>query len=178
MNNIRRRLAPHAVKCRTGKPVHLLPVPNADSRRSLDVEVACYEYEGVDAVKAALREGLTVSTDDMPVKVRTAHSLLTLLSHLAQINLIAPPLYVVTTTCLDSNAGIAVLKEASSRIEESIKQYRGRFKVKMEPKVVTHQDEEELRVGYNVEVFERHCRACLGFAHREGVGSHREARRR
>jgi translation initiation factor 2 subunit 1 len=35
----------------------------------LDVEVACYGYEGVDAVKAALREGLTASTEEMPVKV-------------------------------------------------------------------------------------------------------------
>ena len=36
---------------------------------SVDVEVACYGYEGVDAVKAALREGLNASTEEMPVKV-------------------------------------------------------------------------------------------------------------
>jgi len=36
----------------------------------LDVEVACYGYEGVDAVKAALREGLNASTEEMPVKVK------------------------------------------------------------------------------------------------------------
>jgi translation initiation factor 2 alpha subunit (eIF-2alpha) len=35
----------------------------------LDVEVACYGYDGVDAVKAALREGLSASTEEMPVKV-------------------------------------------------------------------------------------------------------------
>jgi len=35
----------------------------------LDIEVACYGYEGVDAVKAALKEGLKMSTDEMPVKV-------------------------------------------------------------------------------------------------------------
>jgi len=51
VNNIRRRLTPQAVKCRA------------------DVEVACYGYEGVDAVKAALREGLSASTEEMPVKV-------------------------------------------------------------------------------------------------------------
>ncbi len=34
------------------------------------MEVACYGYEGVDAVKAALREGLNASTEEMPVKVR------------------------------------------------------------------------------------------------------------
>lgn len=37
---------------------------------SLDVEVACYGYEGVDAVKAALKEGLSASTEEMPVKVK------------------------------------------------------------------------------------------------------------
>lgn len=35
----------------------------------LDIEVACYHYEGIDAVKAALKKGLEVSTEDMPVKV-------------------------------------------------------------------------------------------------------------
>lgn len=42
-----------------------------------DIEVACYGYEGIDAVKAALRSGLACSTEDLPIK----------------INLIAPPLY-------------------------------------------------------------------------------------
>ena len=37
---------------------------------SLDLEVACYKYEGVDAVKNALRAGLDLSTEDMPIKVR------------------------------------------------------------------------------------------------------------
>lgn len=35
----------------------------------LDVEVACYAYEGVDAVKTALRAGLNQSTEEMPIKV-------------------------------------------------------------------------------------------------------------
>lgn len=35
----------------------------------LDIEVACYKYEGVDAVKAALNKGLELSTEDMPIKV-------------------------------------------------------------------------------------------------------------
>ena len=35
----------------------------------VDVEVACYHYEGIDAVKAALKAGLTVTSEDMPVKV-------------------------------------------------------------------------------------------------------------
>lgn len=34
-----------------------------------DIEVACYGYEGVDAVKEALKCGLNMSTEDMPIKV-------------------------------------------------------------------------------------------------------------
>lgn len=35
----------------------------------LDIEVACYGYEGIDAVKEALRAGLNCSTETMPIKV-------------------------------------------------------------------------------------------------------------
>jgi translation initiation factor 2 subunit 1 len=74
--------------------------------------VSCYTYEGIEAVKAALRAGLAISTEAQPVKVRPS-----LLHHVGflidsnQINLIAPPLYVVTTTCLDKEAGIALLSQ-------------------------------------------------------------------
>lgn len=34
-----------------------------------DIEVACYGYEGIDAVKDALRAGLSCSTESMPIKV-------------------------------------------------------------------------------------------------------------
>lgn len=59
LNNIRRKLTSQAVKIRA------------------DIECACYEYEGIDAVKEALRAGLELSTEELPIK----------------INLIAPPLY-------------------------------------------------------------------------------------
>lgn len=59
LDNIKQKLMSQAVKIRS------------------DVEVSCYAYEGIEAVKKALRAGLECSTNDMPVK----------------INLIAPPLY-------------------------------------------------------------------------------------
>ena len=37
---------------------------------AIDIEVFCYGYEGIDAVKSALKAGLAQSTEDMPVKVR------------------------------------------------------------------------------------------------------------
>lgn len=59
LNNIRIKLTSQAVKIRA------------------DIECACYEYEGIDAVKTALKSGLELSTEELPIK----------------INLIAPPLY-------------------------------------------------------------------------------------
>jgi len=110
LTNINRRMTPQAVKVRS------------------DVEVACYGYEGIDAVKAALKEGLKFSTEEMPVK----------------INLIAPPVYVVTTTTLERELGVETLKKAIVAIEKSIMASKGQFSVKMEPKVVTDTDEIEL----------------------------------
>ncbi|KAG9465941.1 hypothetical protein GDO78_017491 [Eleutherodactylus coqui] len=110
IDNINRRLTPQAVKIRA------------------DIEVACYGYEGIDAVKDALRAGLKCSTENMPIK----------------INLIAPPRYVMTTTTLERTEGLSVLNQAMSVIKERIEEKRGVFNVQMEPKVVTDTDETEL----------------------------------
>ncbi|CAF1541184.1 unnamed protein product, partial [Didymodactylos carnosus] len=91
--------------------------------------VACYGYEGVDAVKAALKEGLDMSTEEKPVK----------------INLIAPPLYVITSTCLDRKEGLDTLERVIECIKSGIEKYRGIFKVKMAPKVVTDVDDHALQ---------------------------------
>lgn len=110
LSNIRRRLTPQAVKCRA------------------DVEVSCYSYEGIDAIKSSLKEGLKMSTEDKPVK----------------INLIAPPVYVVTSSSLDRDEGVRLLHEVIEKIKVSIESFKGRFKIKMAPKVVTDLDEAEL----------------------------------
>lgn len=51
LNNIMRRLTPQAVKIRA------------------DIEVSCYAYDGIDAVKNSLLEGLKCSSEDVPIKV-------------------------------------------------------------------------------------------------------------
>ena len=51
LSNIMRRLTPQAVKIRA------------------DIEVSCYAYEGIDAVKTSLLEGLKCSSEDVPIKV-------------------------------------------------------------------------------------------------------------
>lgn len=110
MNNIKCKLTSQAVKIRA------------------DIEVACYGYEGIDAVKAALRAGLACSTEDLPIK----------------INLIAPPLYVMTTATPDKADGLKALQDAIDAIQKKITENGGVFQIQMAPKVVTATDEAEL----------------------------------
>jgi len=110
LNNIRRKLTSQAVKIRA------------------DIECACYGYEGIDAVKAALRSGLELSTEELPIK----------------INLIAPPLYVMTTSTPEKVDGLKALEGAIEKINETINKLGGVFKVQMAPKVVTATDEADL----------------------------------
>jgi len=94
-----------------------------------DIEVTCFEYEGIDAVKAALRTAEARNTEENQVKVR----------------LVSPPLYVLTSMCLDKNVGIARLEEAIVEIRNSITSAGGQLVVKMEPKAVTDSDDAELQ---------------------------------
>ncbi|KRX14118.1 Eukaryotic translation initiation factor 2 subunit 1 [Trichinella nelsoni] len=111
LENIRKRLTPQAVRIRA------------------DVEVSCFGYDGIDAVKAALSEGLKCSTEEMPIK----------------INLIAPPLYVVTTSTFERTEGLAAVNATLERIRESIESNNGRFRIILAPKVVTDWDEEDIK---------------------------------
>ncbi|OLY81138.1 Eukaryotic translation initiation factor 2 subunit alpha [Smittium mucronatum] len=109
--NIKRRLTPQPVKIRA------------------DVEVSCYGYQGVDAIKKALKAGEDCSTEEVPIKVK----------------LIAPPMYVLTTNSLNKTAGTEVMEKAISVIEETIKSEEGgEFVVKMRPKAVSEHEEKEL----------------------------------
>ena len=93
-----------------------------------DIEVACYTYEGIDAVKDALRAGIACSTDAVPIR----------------INLIAPPLYVMTTSTPEKTDGLRLLEEACKAVEDRITSAGGSFNFHMKPKVVTATDEADL----------------------------------
>ncbi|KAI9219900.1 translation initiation factor eIF2 alpha subunit [Blastocladiella britannica] len=108
--NIKRRMAPQPVKLRA------------------DVEVTCYSYEGIDAIKAALTACEHMSTDDVPIKVR----------------LVAPPLYVLTAVTTEKQEGIDTLERAIAAIAESLAGQQGNVAVKMKPRVVSATDEKEL----------------------------------
>uniref|UniRef100_A0A0K8TNB5 Eukaryotic translation initiation factor 2 subunit 1 n=1 Tax=Tabanus bromius TaxID=304241 RepID=A0A0K8TNB5_TABBR len=110
LNNIKIKLTSQAVKIRA------------------DIECSCYGYEGIDAVKAALKAGLECSTEELPIR----------------INLIAPPLYVITTSTPEKADGLKVLENAIENIKKTITKFDGEFKVQMAPKVVTAIDEADL----------------------------------
>ena len=107
---ISKKLTPHPTKVRA------------------DVEVTCFGYEGIDAVKNALRAAEAKNTVENQVKVK----------------LVSPPLYVLTSHCLDKNVGITILEEAIVAIKANIKAGGGGCVVKMSPKAVTEHDDEEL----------------------------------
>lgn len=107
---IKKRLAPQPIKIRA------------------DVEVTCFTYEGIDAVKESLLEGAKLGTKESPIKIK----------------LIAPPMYVVTTSTLDKDLGIESLNKAIEVITEKITEKGGKIDVKMAPKAVSQREEAEL----------------------------------
>jgi translation initiation factor 2 subunit 1 len=89
--------------------------------------VTCFTYEGIEAIRSALKAAQGVGTEEIPVKVK----------------LIAPPMYVMTTNTLDKIKGIEKLKEAIETVREHITCKKGSMSVKMEPKVVSLNEEKE-----------------------------------
>ena len=111
MQYISKKLTPHPTKIRA------------------DIEVTCFGYEGIDAVKKALFTAEEANTADNQIKVK----------------LVAPPLYVLTSQCLDKALGIKMLEEAIQRIEKTIKENNGGCITKMAPKAVTESDDAALQ---------------------------------
>lgn len=110
LRNITRRLTPQPIKLRA------------------DIEVTCFHYEGIDAVKAALAVGESTGTEKCPIKVK----------------LVAPPLYVMTTASLQKSAGIQALTKALTAVKEEILKRKGKFVVKVEPRTVSEKDDKML----------------------------------
>ncbi|VDN25878.1 unnamed protein product, partial [Cylicostephanus goldi] len=111
LEDIRKKLTPQAVKIRA------------------DIEVACFSYDGIDAIKEALIAGKNCSTDIMPIK----------------INLIAAPHFVVTTQTLDREHGLTAVNDALNVVKETIEKYGGKFSIKEEARVVTDVDDNDIK---------------------------------
>lgn len=110
-SNIKRRLTPQAVKIRA------------------DFEATCFEYEGIDAIKSALRAGQDCGDEESPVKIK----------------LVAPPLYVMLTQALDKDIGVAILTKALEVVEKELKKHKGILNVKVAPRCVSERDDKQLK---------------------------------
>merc|ERR1711907_620877 len=86
-----------------------------------DIEVSCFTYDGIDAIKAALLKGKACETEEIPIAIR----------------LIAPPLYVMFSSALVKDKGIAILNEAIEEIRKGIASKGGTLQVKKAPFVTT-----------------------------------------
>jgi translation initiation factor 2 subunit 1 len=108
---IKRRLMPQAVKIRA------------------DFDVSCFGFEGIDAIKRAIRAGLAHSTEELPIEV----------------HLIAPPTFYMTTQTMDRTAGIEGMTKALDSISNAIVKEDGKFTLIYAPKVVSDNEMRELR---------------------------------
>lgn len=108
---ILRRLAPQPIKIRS------------------DIEVSCFTYEGIDAIRQALFDGMALGSEQNPIRIK----------------LIAPPIYVLSTTTLEKEVGIGMLNKAIETIKETITAKGGKIDVKMAPKAVSVKEETELQ---------------------------------
>lgn len=108
--NIRRRLTPQPIKIRA------------------DVEVSCFTYEGIDAVRDALIAGEQKGTEDIPVTIK----------------LIAPPTYVLLTQSLEKKAGIATLQSAIDAAKAVVEERGGKLVVKKAPRATSQLEENAL----------------------------------
>merc|ERR1711941_104646 len=85
-----------------------------------DIQVTCFAYEGIDAIKPALRAGQQCSTPDSPVRIQ----------------LVTSPEYILLTSSADHERGVALLKKAVEAIQTEIKKHGGDCVIKTGPRVV------------------------------------------
>ncbi|XP_058203193.1 eukaryotic translation initiation factor 2 subunit alpha homolog [Rhododendron vialii] len=107
VKNIRRRMTPHPLKIRA------------------DIEMKCFEFDGVLHIKGAMRKAEAASNKDCPVK----------------ISVVAPPLYALTTQTLDKEQGISILGKAIAACTEEIRRHNGKLALKEAPRVVSEREE-------------------------------------
>ncbi|KAL1530533.1 hypothetical protein AB1Y20_001434 [Prymnesium parvum] len=110
LDNIKKRLTPTAVKIRA------------------DIEVTCFEYAGIDAIKRSLLKGVAMGTEEIPIKIK----------------LVAPPLYVMLCSALDKSQGIKLLSDAIDTMRDAIKEAKGELQVKGAARAVDERDDKAL----------------------------------
>lgn len=94
--NIGRRLTPQPVKIRA------------------QIELTCYTYAGIDAIRRALQAGEKLSTETVPIQIR----------------LVAPPLYFMESNATDKQGATDRLERAIEVIKDEIAKDQGELVIK------------------------------------------------
>jgi len=123
VKNIQRRLTPQPLKLRS------------------DIELTCFGFDGIDAIKAAIRVGEKLGVE---TAAKAGEKLLAGENVALKIKLVAPPLYVMTTTTLDKEQGLALLASSIEAVKGEIVKYKGDCIVKVAPRVVSELDDKKL----------------------------------
>nr|BAK02876.1 predicted protein [Hordeum vulgare subsp. vulgare] len=110
VQKIRRRMTPQPLKIRA------------------DVEMKCFQFDGVLHIKQAMRKAEAAGNTNCPVKIK----------------LVAPPLYVLTTQTLDKDQGISVLTDAVKACTAEIEKHKGKLVVKEAPRAVSEREDKLL----------------------------------
>ncbi|XP_019158273.1 PREDICTED: eukaryotic translation initiation factor 2 subunit alpha homolog [Ipomoea nil] len=110
VKNIRRRMTPQPLKIRA------------------DIEMKCFQFDGVLHIKDAMRKAEAAGNKDCPVKIK----------------LVAPPAYVLNTQTLDKEQGIAILDKAIAACTEEIERHKGKLTVKEAPRAVSEREDKLL----------------------------------
>ncbi|XP_057474639.1 eukaryotic translation initiation factor 2 subunit alpha homolog [Actinidia eriantha] len=110
VKNIRRRMTPQPLKIRA------------------DIEMKCFQFDGVLHIKEAMRKAEAAGNKDCPVKIK----------------LVAPPSYVLNTQTLDKEQGIAILNKAITACSEEIERHKGKLTVKEAARAVSEREDKLL----------------------------------
>ena len=89
------------------------------------MEVVCYRYEGIDAVREALLAGTSLSTEKVPIF----------------ITLYSTPVYVISSLTNDKEHGIEVMNAVLEAIGKTIASKGGEMVVKIAPRALTDRDD-------------------------------------
>lgn len=95
------------------------------------INVSCSEFEGIDAIKAALMKAFEASTEECEVKVK----------------LIAHPLFMLTCQTRDKQLGLATLETAMHNVRDAIVASKGEYEEKLAPELIGNDQKEEEEEG-------------------------------
>ncbi|CAE8609238.1 unnamed protein product [Polarella glacialis] len=100
---------------------------NSVLRLQAKIEVSCNDYEGIDAIKQALKEGFKANKDECEVSIK----------------LIAHPVFSLTCMCRDKELGLNTLTECMNLIQQSIESNKGQFVILSKPEIARKEETKE-----------------------------------